>query len=483
MAKSIRSGVPYFRVGRALFLARDASKIRVRRDEAPRGRSRLPKLLRRLGTRDAALIVMGGIVGSGIFMNPSVVAQNLGAAPAIMLVWAAGGAVAILGGGIFAELAARRPRDGGLYAYMRDAFHPALAFLYGWTLLLVSQSGGMAAAAVTFSSYVGPLTGMQLSTKLLGVGAIAAFTAVNALGVRTGASTQNAFMLVKIAAIGGFVAVGLFAPHAAGAAAVHLAPATGAAMGLAMVPVLFAYSGWQTSTFMTAEMKEPEKTLPRGLLAGVLCVVALYLAVNAVCLRVLGPAGLAATRTPASAIARLAFGPAGERLMAVVVALSTLGFLSNQILTSPRVYFQMAADGTFFRRLAAVNVRTHVPVVAIVTQGIAAAVIAVSGRYDQILNYVTSVDYTFFGLSAIALIVFRNRDARTAGAPRPHFTMPGHPWTTLLFLAVAWAIVGDVLVKSPVDTSIGLGILLSGLPAYAIFAALGRRRAATGQAP
>lgn len=438
----------------------------------------MPKLLRRLGARDAALIVMGGIIGSGIFMNPSVVAHNLSAAWAIMLVWAAGGAVAILGGGIFAELAARRPHDGGLYAYMRDAFHPALAFLYGWTLLLVSQSGGMAAAAVTFSSYFGPLTGLQLSTKALGVAAIAVFTAVNALGVRTGATTQNVFMLLKIAAIGGFVAVGAFAPHAAGAAVPHAGSATAAAMGLAMVPVLFAYSGWQTSSFMTAEMKEPEKTLPRGLLAGVLCVVALYLAVNAVCLRVLGPAGLAATRTPASTIAHLAFGPIGERIMAVVVALSTLGFLSNQILTSPRVYFQMAADGTFFRRLASVNARTHVPVVAIVSQGIVAAVIALSGRYDQILNYVTSVDYTFFGLSAIALIVFRNRDARAAGSPRPYFTMPGHPWTTLLFLAVAWAIVGDVLIKSPVDTSIGLGILLSGLPAYAIFAAYRRRRAA-----
>lgn len=420
---------------------------------------------------------MGGIVGSGIFMNPSVVAAFVPSAPLIMAVWIAGGAIALLGGGVFAELAARRPNDGGLYAYMREAFHPSLAFVYGWTLLLVSQSGGMAAAAVTFSNYFEPLTGLHVSTKGLGVLAIAAFTFVNALGVRAGASAQNAFMLVKIAAIGGFVVVGLFAPHASGAAPVH-APAGGstiAAMGLAMVPVLFAYSGWQTATFMSAELKNPARTLARGMVIGVLAVVALYLAVNAVCLRVLGPAGLAATTTPASAVAQLAFGSAGARIMAAIVAISTLGFLSNQILTSPRVYFQMAADKTFFKQLAWIDPRTHVPVLAILLQGCVAGVITLSGRYDQILNYVTSVDYVFFGLAAIALIVFRNRDARDPNAPVPRYRMPGHPWSTAIFLIAAWSIVGDVLVKAPVSTSIGLGILLSGLPAYAIFTAWHRR--------
>jgi basic amino acid/polyamine antiporter, APA family len=438
--------------------------------------------LRRLGTRDAALIVMGGIVGSGIFMNPSVVAAFVPSAPLIMAVWTAGGAIALLGGGVFAELAARRPNDGGLYAYMREAFHPSLAFMYGWTLLLVSQSGGMAAAAVTFSNYFEPLTGLHVSTKGLGVIAIAAFTLVNALGVRAGASAQNGFMLVKIAAIGGFVLVGLFAPHAAGSSPVHPfhGGATIAAMGLAMVPVLFAYSGWQTATFMSAELKNPARTLARGMIVGVLGVVVLYLAVNAVCLRVLGAGGLAATTTPASAVAQLAFGPIGARVMAAVVAVSTLGFLSNQILTSPRVYFQMAADKTFFKQLAWIDPRTHVPVLAILLQGCVAAIITFSGRYDQILNYVTSVDYVFFGLAAIALIVFRNRDARDPRAPQPGYRMPGHPWTTGIFLVAAWSIVGDVLVKAPVSTSIGLGILLSGLPAYALFTAWRRRGAVAG---
>jgi len=438
----------------------------------------VPKLLRRLGVRDAALIVMGGIVGSGIFRNPSVVAKFVPNGTLIMLTWTLGGAIALLGGAIFAELAARRPHDGGLYAYMRDAFHPALAFTYGWTLLLVSQSGGMAAAAVTFAGYVAPwiaapLPGWEVE-RILGVGAIAFFTLINAMGVRTGANAQNGFMLLKILAIGGFIAVGFFAPHAAAVAAAPVSPSGNAiaAMGLAMVPVLFAYSGWQTSSFMSAELVAPEKTLPRGMLIGVLCVVGLYLAVNAVSLLALGVSNLAATNAPATDIAKLAFGAPGAWIMTVVVALSTLGFVSNQILTSPRVYFQMASDGVFFRQLAWVHVRTRAPVLAIVLQGTFGIVIALSGAYDQILNYVTSVDYVFFGLSAIALIVFRQRDERD-GAPRPFYVLPGHPWTTLLFLIVAWGIVGDVLIKSPVATCIGIGILLSGLPVYALFA---RRR-------
>ncbi|HEY6326237.1 MAG TPA: amino acid permease [Candidatus Cybelea sp.] len=439
-----------------------------------------PKLLRRLGARDATLIVMGGIVGSGIFMNPSVVARHVHSGMLVMLVWVLGGVVVLLGGGIFAELAARRPHDGGVYAYMKDAFHPSLAFMYGWTLLLVSQSGGAAAAAVTFAKYFAPLTGWQLPSGLVAGIAIIFFTAINALGVRTGATTQNLFMILKIVAIGGFVVVGLVAPHAAAAPTPSGAFAGGAfaAIGLALVPVLFAYSGWQTASFMTAELKEPHVTLPRGIVAGVVVVIVLYLAVNAVCLRTLGVDALAATSTPASEIARLAFGPMGLRVMAIVIALSTLGFLSNQILTSPRVYFQMAADGTFFKQLAWVNRRTHAPVIAIVAQGSIALIISFL-PYERILNYVTCIDYIFFGLAAIALIVFRNRDAHNAAAPKPIIRMPGHPVTTLLFLAVAWGVVGDVMITSP-ETTIGLAILISGLPVYWFFA---RRGAATREVP
>ena len=250
---------------------------------------------------------------------------------------------------------------------------------------------------------------------------------------------------------------------------------TRASIGLAMVPVLFAYSGWQTSSFMTAELHEPQTTLPRGLLTGVVLVVLLYLAVNATCLHVLGIGGLAATNTPASQVAQNRVRT--DRLDAswpLVIALSTLGFLSNQILTSPRVYFQMAADGTFFKQLAWVNPRTHVPVLAIVLQGRSQS----SSRSPAAtIRFSTTLPATITsssGLAAIALIVFRNRDARDPAAPKPAFRMPGHPVTTLIFLAAAWYVVGDTVLKSPADTGIGIGILLSGLPVYLLFT---RRRA------
>lgn len=432
-------------------------------------------LLRRLGTRDAALIVMGGIVGSGIFVNPSRVAKLVHTGPLMLLAWSIGGLVALTGAGIFAELAARRPQNGGVYAYMRDAFHPVVAFCYGWTLLLVSQSGGAAASAVTFAFYLPAMTGLSMSTAAqtaVAVTVIAFFTLINCLGVRQGTNAQNGFMIAKIAAIAAVIGVGLFAIHATHGHRAAVAPSTFnpiVAIGLALVPVLFAYSGWQTSSFMAGEMRDPHQTLPRGMLFGVLGVVVLYLGMNVVAIAALGETHLAATNTPASDVVRVVLGPVGGRIMAAVVALSTLGFITNQILTSPRVYYQMADDGTFFKPLAYLNARTHAPVVAIALQGAFAIFLTVIGHYDTILNWVTSVDYIFFGLAAIALIVFRTRD-RAAGAPPPFFRMPLHPWSTVLFLIVAWGVVADVLIKDPRNTFLGIAVLLTGIPVYAIFA-------------
>lgn len=430
-------------------------------------------LLRRLGVRDAALIVMGGIVGSGIFVNPSVVARLVHTPLYMLLAWIIGGFIALIGAFVFAELAARRPHDGGFYAYLRDAYHPVVAFCYGWTLLLVSQSGGSAASAVTFAFYLPKITGIALNqtqATSVAVVVIAIFTTINCLGVRESTTTQNGFMLAKIVAIAGVIATGLFAMHAAGHAAVVLPSDFNpvVAIGLALVPVMFAYSGWQTSSFMAGEMRDAHRSLPMGLLYGVLGVVTIYLAMNLVCIYVLGPSALAATMTPASDIIQAIAGPLGEKIMAAIVALSTLGFIFNQILTSPRVYFQMAEERTFFKQLAWISPRTHVPVIAIAAQGIAAILITLSGRYDLILNWVTSVDYIFFGFAALAIFIFRRRD-RKSGASEPWFRVPLHPWTTLLFLVVAWFIVLDVLLKSPKDTALGVIVLLTGIPVWAVF--------------
>ena len=439
-----------------------------------------PTLLRKLGAWDAALIVMGGIVGSGIFVNPSVVARIVHTPALIMLAWILGGLIAITGAGIFAELAARRPHDGGVYAYLRDAYHPVVAFSYGWTLLLVSQSGGTAAAAMTFGFYLPRITGVALSGPQatgVAVAVIAIFTIINCLGVRESTSTQNSFMVVKIVAIAAVIVTALFALHAAAASHAPVVlphdfnPA--AAIGLSLIPVMFTYSGWQTASFMAGEMRESNRSLPLGMLIGVVGVIVLYLGMSAVCLYVLGPQALAATNTPASDIVHAVIGPLGAKVMATIVAISTLGFIANQILTSPRVYFQMAADGTFFKALAKIDPRTHVPVVAIGVQGAASILLALSGRYDLILNWVTSIDYIFFGFSAIAILIFRARD-RAAGAPEPWFRMPLHPWSTLAFAAVAWGVVVDVLVKSTHDTFLGIAVLISGIPVWYAFSRANR---------
>lgn len=437
-----------------------------------------PTLLRKLGTRDAALIVMGGIIGTGIFRNPSVVAQRLHTAPLIMAAWVAGGVFALLGALLFAELAARRPRDGGLYAYVRDAYHPVVAFSYGWTLLLVSQSGGMASAAIALAPYLATILGWNTTSELVARGVpiavLAILTLVNCLGVRAATSTQNVFMLLKIAAIAGLIVAGLFSPHAVAAAVAERTMLTSgfglfAIFMLAVVPVIFAYSGWQTASFMTAEMKTPEKTLPQGMIWGVVGVVALYVAVNLICLHVLGQGDLAATATPASDIVRLVLGPKGQVVMATIVTISILGFLSNQILVSPRVYFQMAQDGIFFKQLAWLHPRTFVPVTAIVVQGAVAVLIASWKDYGSIVNYVTAIDEIFFGLAAIALFIFRARDRRDGTDAQVGYRMPGYPYTTILFLLGAWGVVLNLFVQSPGDSLRGFGILLVGVPIYFIF--------------
>jgi APA family basic amino acid/polyamine antiporter len=428
-----------------------------------------PQLARRLGLFDATMIVMGGIIGSGIFMNPSVVARQVHTPFLIMGVWVAGGVIALVAAFIWAELAWRRPEVGGQYSYLREAFHPSLAFLYGWALLLVIQTGGMAAVAITFARYFIELARLQIPEWLIAALALGLLTIINCFGVRSGSTVQSILMVLKIGAILGLIACGLFlggSKTTADSASLIDRPfdfELVTAIGAAMVPVLFAYGGWQTSTFLAAEIREPQKNLPRGLIIGVAGVVFLYVAVTFVCLRVLGPSGLASTTTPASDVMRNALGDWGARLIAAGIAISTLGFLSQGMLTAPRVYFAMAQDGLFFPSVGRINPKTFVPVVAIALQGVLAIVIARSGRYDQILNYVVSVDFIFFGLTACCIFVFRKRSRNNGESG---ITVPGHPFTTAFFIAACWLVVINTIYKYPENTLIGIGILLAGIPAY-----------------
>src|SRR3989440_1452956 len=438
-----------------------------------------PKPRRQLGLFDATMIVMGGIVGAGIFANPSEVAHRVHTPLLILGVWVVGGLIAMCGAFIWAELATRLPAgEGGQYVYLREASHPAVAFTYGWGLLLITQTGGMAAVAVIFASYFRALTGADWNNSVIAAIVLLTLTAINCFGARAGSNVQSALMLLKIAAIAALVVIGFAVgqPAAAGLRSSSLLgqPASFGllkSIGAAMVPIAFAYGGWQTATFVAGEMRDAPRDLSRGLLIGVGGAVALYLAVNLACLRVLGPAGLDATTTPASDVMRIALGERGAQWIAIAITISTLGFLSQSMLTAPRVYYAMARDGLFFNGVGKGFGRTGAPVVAIVLQGVAALVIACSGTYGEILNFEMTVDSIFFGMTAVSLFILRRRQI---GSDASVYRVPGHPFTTLLFVLSCVGILGSAIVTAPANSAIALCIMLSGVPVYCFWSRLRR---------
>ena len=436
---------------------------------------------RRLGLFSGTMLVVGGIVGSGIFLNPAIVAQRVGSAGLTLAAWGLGAAIALVGAFVFAELGARRPEAGGGYAYLRDAFGPLPAFLYAWSLLLVIATGATAAVAVTFASYAAPLLGLGEGARTaLAVGAIALLSLVNVVGVAPGALTQNVLTVLKLAAVAALVVVGLLAPAASAAtpAAAPLAAPLAApsglggvalALGTALVPVLFAYGGWQQTNFVAEEIVEPERNLPRALVLGVLVVVAAYLLVNVAYLRALGAEGLARSAAPAADTMGARLGAPGRLLISAGIVVSTLGFLDLVILVSPRVYQAMARDGLFFRSFAALHPRFRTPVAAIAFQGAWAIALVFSGSYGQLLDYVTFADWIFFGAVAATLFVFRRRDAAGTRPPDgkeapPGARLPLYPWSLLFFLAAAAYVVLGAVVSNPANALRGAVLGGAGVP-------------------
>src|SRR5213079_417744 len=407
------------------------------------------------------------IVGAGIFANPSEVAHRVHTPFLILGVWVLGGCIAMCGAFIWAELAARLPAAGGQYVYLREAYHPAVAFMYGWGLLLVTQTGGMAAVAVIFASYFRELTGVNWNDGAIAAVTLLTLTGINCLGARAGINVQSGLMLLRIGAIGALVFIGFAVGHdSLKPEGVLGQPASFGVLkriGAAMVPIAFAYGGWQTATFVAAEMRDARRDLSRGLLLGVSGVVALYLAVNLACLRVLGPAGLDATTTPASDLMRIALGETGARWIALAITISALGFLSQSMLTAPRVYYAMARDGLFFASVGKLFGKSEAPVIAIIVQGLAAIIIACSGTYGEILNFEVTVDFIFFGATAAALFVLRRRNI---GLARNIYRAPGHPFTTALFVLSCAAIVLSAIIASPRNSAIALCIMLAAVPVY-----------------
>ena len=415
-----------------------------------------------LGLTDTAFLVMGGIVGSGIFMNPHVVAVAAPSAAAILGAWILGGLVALAGGFIWAELAARCPGVGGQYVYLKEGFHPAWGFVYGWSNLLVTQTGGMAAVAVTFARYAHTLTRPRWSEAATAVAALVVLTVVNLFGVKVGGRVQTVLMALKLVAIVALVVIGLaLAPAAPETGRVAETPGLGAFLA-AMIAVLFAYGGWATATFVSGEIQDSTRTLPRALLLGTVSVVLLYVGVNWACVRALGVDGLVATDTPASEVMRTALGAPGATFIAWAIALSTFGFLAQGMLTYPRVYYAMSRDGLFFESIGRLHPKTGVPHVAIVVQCVLAVATALSGSYEEILSWVVTVDFAFLALTAATLFVFRRRGGGVPVAPRT----PGGIVTAAFFIVVSLAVVAATFRVEPVRSLIGWAIVASGIPVY-----------------
>jgi APA family basic amino acid/polyamine antiporter len=427
---------------------------------------------RRLGLFSATMAVVGGIVGGGIFRTPAAVAERVGTPELALGAWIVGGAVALVGAFCFGELGYRRPRAGGGYVYLREAWGALPAFLYGWALLLVIATGAIAAVAVTFADYALALTGLPSGfTAPVAVGAIVLLAAINYVGVAPGAITVNILTVLKLAALAAVIVVGLAlaVPTGMDGLTPPVAPERHwlLTLGAALVPILFTYGGWQQTNFIAEEIVEPERTLPRALVLGVLIVVAVYLLANLAYLRTLGPAGLAHSTAPAADTMRGLLGPAGGTFIAAGIAVSTLGFLDLVILVTPRVLQAMAADGVFFPSLARLHPVYRTPTRAILLESGWAIVLTLTGTFGQLVDYVSFGDWIFFGLTVAGLYRLRAQDART-GAPAPPrgVRVPGYPWTPALFVAAAALVVTSAVLGNPRNAAIGTALLLLGIPVY-----------------
>jgi APA family basic amino acid/polyamine antiporter len=432
-----------------------------------------PSYARRLGLFSGTMAVIGGIIGSGIFLNPAYVAQRVRTPFLTLGVWVLGGLIALAGAFCFGELGNRSPRAGGGYVYLRDAYGGLPAFLYGWMILLVIGTGAIAAVAVTFAGYFGSLVALPpAATQPVAIAAILLLSTINYVGVKPGAVTQNVFTLLKLAALAGLIGAGLLLEVHASPAAVAVPqppPHVVFAVGAALVPVLFAYGGWQQSNFIAEEMIDAGRNLPRALVIGVTVVVAVYLLANVTYVRTLGADALAASTAPAADAMRAVLGRGGATVIAAGIAVSSFGFLNLVILVSPRVYQAMAADGAFFPALARLHPRHRTPGAAIVFQGAWAILLTLTGTYGQLLDYVVFGDWIFFGLVVATLFIYRRRDRLAPGEGRgvgAGYRAWGYPVTPALFVASAIYVVASSVASNPRNAAIGAFLLLLGIPVY-----------------
>jgi len=425
------------------------------------------ELKRELRLVDCALIVIGSVIGSGIFLTPGNIARTVGSVEGVFLVWIAGGLLSFFGALSYAELGGMFPRAGGIYVFLREAFGPMTAFLYGWCTFFVMQSGSIATLASGFAIYLAYLLHVSPAVaQACSVAVIAILTVINCLGVRSGARVQNILTVIKIGSLVG-ISVVLFLMS--GGTFHHFsyrAPA-GATMswggiGIAMIAVLWAYEGWHILTYNAGEVSNPKRNLTGGLLLGTAAVIVLYLTVNLAYLYALPFDRISGSRRLASDAVELALGPTGGTLIALAVLISITGAINSNVLGGPRVYFAMARQGLFFRAFAYVQPRYVVPTFSIVLQGVWASVLTLIGSFDRLFSYVIFVAWIFYGLGGVAVIVLRRRQPNLE---RPYKSW-GYPVVPILFSAMAFLIVLNTVVNDFRNSFWGLVVVFTGLPAF-----------------
>ncbi|PYX95375.1 MAG: amino acid transporter [Acidobacteria bacterium] len=437
----------------------------------------MPELIRTLRLRDLVLLIIGAVIGSGIFLVPAGILNQVDhSVITAALVWIFGGILCLLGALTYGELAAMKPEAGGLYVYIRDGFGPLPAFLYGWSMFLAVASGSVSALAVAFSTYLGAVIPLgPWAGKLVAIAVIAVVTAVNVWGTRRSSDLQNWTTLAKTALILGISATLLalgrgYSEIPASLWSAHPSGSLLSSFGLAMITVLWAYEGWQFSTYSAGEALNPRKDFPRALFSGVVFLIGVYLLANVGYLAALGPERAGHAETIAAASISAVVGPGAAKIVALTILISVFSAANSVVLTAPRVFYAMSKDGLFFPALAEVHPRFRTPAIAIIALGIWSAFLACLGRFQELINYAMFVAWIFYGLAAAAIFSYRRRHPELE---RP-YRVPGYPWTPLLFVLAAALLVVNAVFSAGKNALIGLTIVGLGLPAYFLWR---RRRA------
>jgi len=436
----------------------------------------MTKLARVLGLRDLTLLTIGSVIGSGIFLVPGKVLNDAGGkiGPA-MLVWLVGGLLSLLGALTYSELSAVNPKAGGIYVHLRDCFGPLPAFLFGWTLFFAMNGGTVATLAVGFSttlSQIIPMSGAMI--KVVSIAMIVVLTLVNIKGTRESADLQNWTTGIKVGAIL-LMAAALFAYGRAFSTMTEpiwpgeFSGSLLSGFGVAMIGVLWAYEGWQYVTFSAGEVVNPQRNYPRALFVGTAILIGVYLLANLAYLAALGPSGVSQSTSVAPESLMAVVNPTAAKLIALAILVSVFSAANSNVLTCPRVYYAMANDGLFFRKLAEVHPRFGTPAFAIVAGSLWAAVLALAGTFNELLSYVVFSGWVFYGLTAATIFVYRKR---LSEKERP-YKVPGYPWTPLLFIVSSVILVANTLVDNlrdqPGKTALAVGMIALGLPAYFIW--------------